>query len=1036
MIKNLRPPSTQIFMARTHAFIEASTAEKMVPVSNASLLKNPANNQLEPVPERGQRPLRKVGDVYGNYIVTTKLESVPVSNMKLLQPKLYNKENNSIMLRKTEPVPVPSAMSKEYRKLLNFNALPAGYALNKGPKKIELAFLEKLTNDNAKRVVLEFMKNSLAGSIYRPLRMKFGDANRNALAKEAYDSALQEMLEYYQKGITQGTSINLVIDKFMGNLRAVYNTPEFDVSNYVDKDDIEKSIQQLMELSHSRQDYNDASREDPNGSASKADTVAILQAQIDKLRASAPPDALTQAATDAIVTQPAPPTNFVALDAAAVGPLSPAEIEKLNAASELLKSVKPQSAGDTPVGISRHTGKPYGREFTATGEEGEEEGSEAPSGDVFLGRYGDVISGKTSRASSIGDGLSEEQQTNIQYIGEQLGNVITNNNLSGVEILAPSIANKIDDPDIASSLIHNVVASKEQATEKEDKSKLDEIHRALFDRYTILTRAQSERKPSSSESKSPNVEPYSEGRQPLTPFVRPSIKPSQAGPAETPSRKPSQAGPEEQPEQLSEKDASELLKKGNDETQADYDERIKFIKIHTPEIIYITSEPKIKKAVDLYAALKFTNNYLESMKVSNTNIGKVLIDIARPYKKLYFEINPEAGRYFKDENAPNEADIDRNDPVNEGIMSKEDYYQAAKQNLLRDYGQGVRDITDAGDPSYKFQRNQIEPVWLINRVFPQGKDDPRIIRILSGSISIQSPKQQTPASSRKPSASAKKSSAKSSSAPNFSEEIDKLIASSEKKSSRKPSQAGEAKEEEEKYDKPAEPKPVEPKKEAPALPQMPIGVSLNEHLAKSLNASGAFDTRKNLIRDFSIMNDKLVFPAYSERTINNLINDPNKNNYNKVVEIKAMSEDLREKLIKRKISKKMATTLIKPNNEPIIGTDDGNRGSITIGQTVEQALNTDYVYLMRYIKALKANKVPLIDGRGRKRRTKKEKVPKLSQTKKEYDLSTQKFMKQGREGKVPLPKELTQPSSIARGATKFSNDELNRIIAAILSDRS
>lgn len=184
------------------------------------------------------------------------------------------------------------------------------------------------------------------------------------------------------------------------------------------------------------------------------------------------------------------------------------------------------------------------------------------------------------------------------------------------------------------------------------------------------------------------------------------------------------------------------------------------------------------------------------------------------------------------------------------------------------------------------------------------------------------------------------------------------------------------------------------------------------------------------------MNDKLVFPAYSERTINNLINDPNKNNYNKVVEIKAMSEDLRENLSKEKISKKMATTLIKPNNEPIIGTDDGNRGSITIGQTVEQALNTDYVYLMRYIKALKANKVPLIDGRGRKRRTKKEKVPKLSQTKKEYDLSTQKFMKQGREGKVPLPKELTQPSSIARGATKFSNDELNRIIAAILSDRS
>lgn len=46
-------------------------------------------------------------------------------------------------------------------------------------------------------------------------------------------------------------------------------------------------------------------------------------------------------------------------------------------------------------------------------------------------------------------------------------------------------------------------------------------------------------------------------------------------------------------------------------------------------------------------------------------------------------------------------------------------------------------------------------------------------------------------------------------------------------------------------------------------------------------------------------------------------------------------------------------------------------------------------------------------------------------------------MKQGRAGKIPLPEELTGPKSkITRGATKFSNDELNRIIQAILSDHS
>lgn len=283
MIKNLRPPSTQSFMARTVAFKEATTSEKLIPVSNNSLLKNPANNKTEPMPENGLRPLRKVADYYGHYIVKTELKAVPVSNRTLLQAKRENMKNGTFIMRKSEPMPVPTNLSKEYRKLLNFNVLPAGYALNKGPKKIELAFLEKLTNDNAKRVVLEFMKNSLAGSIYKPLRIYFGKEEdggieKNSQAKEAYDSSLQEMLELYQKGITQGTSLDLVITKFMGELKRIYNTSEFNIDNYVsDTKGIEDSIKDLMAYGYEQQQLDEANREDPNGVAPKSTTDAILQ---------------------------------------------------------------------------------------------------------------------------------------------------------------------------------------------------------------------------------------------------------------------------------------------------------------------------------------------------------------------------------------------------------------------------------------------------------------------------------------------------------------------------------------------------------------------------------------------------------------------------------------------------------------------------------------------------------------------------------------------------------------------------------------
>lgn len=293
MIKNLRPPSTQIFMARTHAFIEASTAEKMVPVSNASLLKNPANNQVEPVPERGQRPLRKVGDVYGNYIVKTELKAVPVSNSTLLQAKRADPYTGTFIMRKNEPMPVPSGISKEYRKLLNLNVLPAAYALNKGPKKIELAFLEKLTNDNAKRIVLEFMNNSIAGSIYNPLRIihrgEIG-VEQNSQAKQAYDSAIQEMTELYQRGVTQGSGINLVLDKFMAELRKIYNTKSFNIDEYLDPNELELSIEKLKEAGYEAAGKFRRDREDPNNQATQEQTLAALQNMLLSIKTGTKPD--------------------------------------------------------------------------------------------------------------------------------------------------------------------------------------------------------------------------------------------------------------------------------------------------------------------------------------------------------------------------------------------------------------------------------------------------------------------------------------------------------------------------------------------------------------------------------------------------------------------------------------------------------------------------------------------------------------------------------------------------------------------------
>jgi len=272
--KNVPVSFIQDFYPRTKVYMPATTSQQLIHCSNASLLKNPENNQTEPMPTHGLRPLRPVGDIFGNYIVTTSEKLVPCSNKNLLQGKRMNPVTGSIFLRKEEPVPVPSSMSKEYRKLLNLNALPEGYALNKGPKKIELAFLERLKNDNSKMIVLELMKNSVGGQLYKPLRLGF-DANSASKAKEVYNDAIREITKYFERGITGGPVIDAILDNFTGDLRKIYkNVADWDQT--VDPTDVEKSIKQLQEVSYQRKGDVAHDRADPSDVATPEEATTMF----------------------------------------------------------------------------------------------------------------------------------------------------------------------------------------------------------------------------------------------------------------------------------------------------------------------------------------------------------------------------------------------------------------------------------------------------------------------------------------------------------------------------------------------------------------------------------------------------------------------------------------------------------------------------------------------------------------------------------------------------------------------------------------
>ena len=596
------------------------------------------------------------------------------------------------------------------------------------------------------------------------------------------------------------------------------------------------------------------------------------------------------------------------------------------------------------------------------------------------------------------------------------------------------------------ALVIKLNNDKQAKEELVNKVAVDRAISSYSEGRRIPIRPASERKPSI--ERRPNIEPYSEGRKPLTSFVIPSRKPSQAGPVEPPSRKPSQAGPEETPSENVPAKLPEIIKRNDDESYNDYTRRITGLVNNNPSLGYnMLSGQDEKNAVDLIVSLNLIKDAGDSNGLSPPVIGGQMFEVARLYKNIYNKFampNPH-------------IKINRKS----NVLNEDGSYSMSYNNLIKDltlgfYRHKMYKIRDENEPYYEPVPDYVLEKNINNLIkseYPKSINDKRLKKILSNVRNVKDFEMGyeepfsyniTPTSSTSSTSSPKKPEVFSEGS--ISEELKKeFLSSSSRKSSRKPSQAGEAKEEEEKYAKPKAPKPEIPKPEIPKpeAPKPEVAAALVEpeyklpstELEKTLKAfaenaldlnvdktenGGAYQRRIDDVAQYK--KDGIVLRPYNMDFVNNIINNPKYNTEERLKEIFRIKQSMNNMISEqKKMNSQKATFLLSRNGSP--------------GQTPEEKLATEYKYIIRFNAALKANGIQ--GGKGRKsRKSTKEKAPKLSMTKKEYDISTQKFMKQGREGKVSLPKELTQPSSIARGATKFSNDELNRIIAAILSDRS
>jgi len=966
MIKNLRPPSTQIFMARTHAFKEATTAEKMVPVSNASLLKNPANNQSEPMPEQGLRPLRKVGDVYGNYIVTTRLEATPVSNRTLLQAKRADPYTGTFLLRKNEPMPVPSGISKEYRKLLNLNVLPAGYALNKGPKKIELAFLEKLTNDNAKRIVLEFMKNSLAGSIYNPLRINLGKGDggpeKNAQAKEAYDSALQEMLELFQRGITQGSGIQLVIDKFMASLKKIYNTAEFDINDVIRSGDIEKSIEEIQKYSFEQQKNLDANYQDPNGVASRETTDMILQNILLAVRANQPPN---NSAILGAVNAPNAAAGIVINQSADATQINAAKNE---ATKDELKSDNANLANKPPeVSFHEYT-KPL-QPFAPLQESEIKEFSE------YLNDIPRIQEGEDQKAY-INKLTSDFIEDDLEIEQLRKAKAVLNSQL---------IAKESDgNPDLAGRLIIT----------------------ALEKVLSIKTNGKS-----------------SETNQP-TEAAQPTFTPS-SRPAGAVEAFPEQQKTKEQYKKIDEKslDAIVALSRTSDKNIKSNINSIINVMQNMP--IYKDEELQNMELVDLY-------KYKSLSLAGQTIILAVSKDAAEKaaMKKLYSaridtinkiiqakELQPKlTGPSPKPNQPPPPSKPKPNQPPPPSTPKPNQppppsKPKPAKQPVAtpdriqlppQSAGPNITpsDTVDMIETAlYKEDKDGV-PISL-----PEKEVKKRVEQLLNTEniTDIDYLKDMYK--------SLRQNTYYSSVAPSMVDNIDTIA------------NVIKARIIELKGGKPLQPaaQPASQPVTQPAAQPVEVGDILTPEDRADYSHIRAEKTIKEKLSQIPAAKINEL-PLYDLNEVSKILNS-NEEPEAKILKLNALKAKMIDTLSssggKFRLNAQFATSLTQPITKWEAGMNAGN------------IIKNAKKHIVRYNEAVSAKQ----SGKGRKSR--KSKKGKLAITNEEYDKSTQKFMKQGREKKYTLPEELTRPSSaLARGATKFSNEELNRIIQAILSDRS
>jgi len=216
----------------------------------------------EPAPKAGLRPLRNVGDWFGNVIAKGSVKMPKVSNRTLLQT------SNTL----SETAPVPKTIGVGMINQINSGKLPDYVTNNSGAKKMEIDLLKQMKNNYAKLIAIELIKGTIQGMKYKEL-IPGGGANKNALASTAYN----QLLSRYAVLVNDGGQIDedqakIYIDQFENALEGIYGKKVYDDAP---ADRLQKGIEELASLSGSMSRL--VSQDNAAGSTAPA-TPADIQA--------------------------------------------------------------------------------------------------------------------------------------------------------------------------------------------------------------------------------------------------------------------------------------------------------------------------------------------------------------------------------------------------------------------------------------------------------------------------------------------------------------------------------------------------------------------------------------------------------------------------------------------------------------------------------------------------------------------------------------------------------------------------------------